>query len=737
MILLRFISLFTLFFCGLTLSTYAQENTPPQCSEGLSYNENLGRCLSDSNTSQAQIDTLECSQLPIGQREECHKQAAQRAMDESNLTEGVQTPTIIAGLNLAIGTYTLVNIKTVGCKSLSLKFLKAAGLLNAVNEVGTFLWYRAGLQGLNKKYDSLVDKKVIDIEKTQEDSVANAVSAQSEAFKFMQKKEELFEKVSKTKAGVYYTAGALFAAASVLAAFESLNIATLAPCLTRLTPNSSETLFEGKAEPGILSKALALPAFFISNKLKKNSYYKNQTSPYYLTNSQSLLETLLLEQEQTDMEEGRLSSPTLQSYYETRDSLTLLHEHEKLNNYFKLKEDLTGLLLSSAHAENSNLSNFAVTKAINKAGNAISQALGKAPTRAIISGALSAASLVMGKNAVNQGKKANDRKNYMKRLIKNFELTASQSISQCTSHDRENPLKPDCYCYNPDKSKNANRTNSAICDKHWKENPSLAPTKTASDEETQNSDNPKFCVNNEQRFDYECSCAKEGNCLKILTGGLDIGHGLPDFGTLGKDANNLSNGNLGGGDINTDTQGSQAMKLQETADKMMESQPLASTIAEAEAQLGPLLKDYPQDLKSAYAKASGLGGQGSSSSLPSQVAREIEKKMKKETPEEVLSTLKYAQPTSGQTSTSGQGQGSDISFDFGNTDSNGGQIQVEDIPKPTEFELDQNSAIRQESHGDIFQILSLRYKKSALRRIFGNDEQQEQVEASGKSEIHQ
>ncbi len=244
----------------------------------------------------------------------------------------------------------------------------------------------------------------------------------------------------------------------------------------------------------------------------------------------------------------------------------------------------------------------------------------------------------------------------------------------------------------------------------------------------------------EQRVDENCACRQTNSCSSVDLSAVDFGGlGLPGFfgqttGGLQAGANSLFSGNLAGADSAFGSMGSNAANLRKLKDRVK-----AKAIADVNAVnknkkpidlktiedqiLKDIQKEGPSILKAAQAKngstlaSLGIGTTGISSGLAEDP--------KKLTPETLLESISSkAAPAA-----AGKAKGMDFNFEFPEESSAiapTGDMALSQGDALNEFESNE-SDISARPDENIFNIITVRYFKSAYPRIFNEQEQQRQT----------
>jgi hypothetical protein len=293
------------------------------------------------------------------------------------------------------------------------------------------------------------------------------------------------------------------------------------------------------------------------------------------------------------------------------------------------------------------------------------------------------------------------------------EFVASNGLLYCKEEDRSNSCKPICYCYTPDNRRNPDRAKDKVCMNTFA-NMKYDPFGNKGDD--------KVCLDQNQRVDAKCACRAKKTCMKISSaysmGGFHPG-AFRMMGSAAGPAQDLLNGNVGGGNI-SDSAGINAANIRKAADNM-----LAKTDPKAfKAQAG-LAASMEKGL---LAVGSGLsmGGSGASAlpSTPAGAAAALDKELKEHKENKINTAASTA---------NGSGYSEDEEPEAVMTeDATGEDIEIAEVMGK---EVDTgDSDVNTSSHTNIFEVLSNRYQRSGMRRLF-EENSTAPVDAPSKTEL--
>lgn len=354
------------------------------------------------------------------------------------------------------------------------------------------------------------------------------------------------------------------------------------------------------------------------------------------------------------------------------------------------------------------VSREALKKIETEMGSSFSKAIYTPTTRIAINGVLGGWMGIMTSHMGKQAKLSTERAKKLREMKEEFNHQAG--LLTCTDKDRNDPAKPSCYCYTPDNKRNSARANSKICN--------LAYTGISGNGDyLGGSDSPKVCVDQSFGIDASCSCRNrkgadgKNTCLKAGAGFSTSGFNPGSFSMLSAGmapANDLFNGNTSGADI-TDGAGINAARIQKAADDLLaKNDPKAAKDAsKIEPGLEKELMGPSQGMT-----MSNLGNNSSLPMSPQAAAAALEKELEKTDDTPVVQTA-----GGGGAVAPVPGPGEE-QLEFGMTDEQFA-IQETEVAEAMKQNLDYGgNDINNGSDTNIFEVLTNRYQRSGMRRLF-------------------
>jgi hypothetical protein len=376
-----------------------------------------------------------------------------------------------------------------------------------------------------------------------------------------------------------------------------------------------------------------------------------------------------------------------------------------------------------------------------KQGNMIDRALRTPYIRAALAGVLAAHAWTLHKQAKDNEEESQRRINALNEIRLDFTSTGGAGLaSYCTEKDRKLPSKPNCYCFNPDGTPNKMRAGRDVCilftaDHYYKKGEYSRLGGIGY--------NPmKGCLSSSGKIN-DCSyCKKNPKSCELIPAatisGFSIG-GVKPYGSALKSLNDYNGGFLNAS--NFDEAGiERKLRAFKKANNKLSKDPKNKEFMDKVNKLkGQINKTYSQALNRMPAKTlAAITGtaQGASSSnnfqksLDAKLSSKVKDKLKK-------SDVKFTAGGDDSKGSSKSNQDGDYDFGFGDDAGGMGGVQIDDEVADVmdkNFQFDNND-IHKNKSGNIFKILSIRYQRSALIRLF-DDKGEYQLDEANKTDIN-
>ena len=739
------------------------------CSKGMEWNNTLNRCVTTAQAAQIMNATASCASDDV----ECYKANAQSAFQEKvnkgEAPERKKDNQFMSTVGNALAVAGPLSIALAGssamkstCSSASFWAMVAGSASFIIGDNLANMQHQKRLKKIRDEWGKIVNPEGANGDKDREREIS--IEAQSEAFEMLAKAEDSMVKAAKMKKTFYTIAALAFTASGVISGLEIIAENADTTQATRLA-NTCKSAPAGSPAPSTPAPAAPSGAQWVKIRGSESlfHYYSKSSQPYILEhkyyynlkNSPDMAAFVINKR----ASESNHSSPSLDEYQKLKEAYSnTIAEDSSVFETFKEFSLIVynNLTIQSAIAEESTTNETTTNKngsgnvqtnaakaykedkgqGINFGGLLLGAAAGAAigmlgsklitpVTRTIFAGVMAGWSFIMASHAGSQAEASQKRADLLRKMKSEF-ASAAGAIYACKSEDRMDPSKPNCFCYTSENKRNPNRNNSPTCQKLWA-GKNIAATNYLSGKEG----NSKICINNQRKADPTCACKQTKSCLKVQVNGL-AGINPGSFSMLSSSLepmNKVADGSLDAANINTAALENQAARLRKLGQKVENSKQLANVKknrAKAEAA-------YKKDLEKLSAKypSSNFLGQSNSSSMPSnpgEAAKMLEKELDQ----------KY-EPTSignsGNTITAPTNEKiPDLEFGLSEDQA---ALQEGQIAEVMQQDLDYGgNDINQGSTANIFEVLSSRYQRSGMRRLF-DEKGTTQADKPAESDITQ
>lgn len=724
------------------------------CSSGLQWNEMLGRCVTTAQASQLADASKMCeSQSDEAAKRQCYRDVVDGKMKDEGVAEAGKIkmgmiPVAMAMISLASAAAFLMTGGPAKCPGATSAYLMVGGAVAVMaGEVMSAMTYKKKLKAAEEKFKSIADSSKSDDKSSSDNS--SATSAQGEAFQAMIELEEATISAAKTKNMLYMVATAAYAAAAVMSAIETMRyqaamIAVMYPptsapakaeiisqtCADALTSNGINTEVQHYAFLGTDEMPLDRQApSSLAEAYVDNFFTKKQNvnfSSYLLSNADSssnVTEFSYLIQEQLMLRQGANAGPSYAGYHEIRNQIEsrFHHTQEEFSAMKVASNVINSFWVPEAKAGVGDFLPLAamaggLTLAGLSGGAFALKKLYLLPmSRMALAAAMTANNIFMISKTNKEKSKAEERKKFIENLKAQVEAAGAEF--GCANNDRNNLSKPNCYCYSEGGGLNPSRVNSATCKNLFGAKPLLASGKANNPTAVSNQKN---CVTSKGALDSSCSCRTSNTCVSVkspsVIGNVPAGNVL---GNLPQTLNGLNSGSLSAADINGEQFGTLAARLKNMNDKLIndpKNKALALEVKKAKAQGEKAVKDIERGLGGsmlATGPSSGSGGFTNASSPAAALEA-----MKNDLSQQIKGYEGNVVPVAGGTAAR---KTDDFSLDA-LSGTGGVTVSDEQLAEAMNSQYDMgNSDINTDSGANIFSILSSRYQRSGMRRLFGGE----------------
>jgi hypothetical protein len=754
------------------------------CPNGLVMNKTLNRCLTSDEVARVMNKTSSCGLTD----HECYRKNAEDELNNKaqmdkkykNVNSTVAGEAVKNSVNAAAVAAPLMIVtskikdQVSGCSSISFWSLVAGSASLVAGEKLANYQHELRL----KKLKETLEKKFQGTgssDTNSADIIQNGNDNQSEAFEMLAQAEDSMVIAAKTKKTFFGVARAAFATSAAMAIFEMTPWGrNMAYCETNkdkrekkeeiaaLKTDQIKTLSPTELKPTESKKDIQLPKSTQINNLEKEiddlekkikdkkydplfrpgavGVEKISEEEYQIRNIDYFNQKIKLDEKKQQL--NLLINKNNGSHFQNLKINTKVKEKISFqkkksqdfsaqnSNYNLFKEKInriTNILIIPFSKIFSIQESIAQDKSFQNKQvpwNDIGKKLYDPPGRGIISGVLAGWSWVMLEHAKKQIEVSTNRAKLLREMKRQFDTT-NASINPCTSQDRNDPGRPNCYCYNSDYSRNGSRSTTGVCQKITVDTRVKASNYFGIDE-----GNFKGCISSNSQFDESCKCRQTNSCMKALKGSLN---GL-DAGTISMIKSNiqplekLTHGMMGSGSVDAEGISNNATRM------------LAATEKLEEKVLTPTQKNEKKKLTTQFENdsikaASGLPSPldtSTGSNLPSnplEASKMLQSEIDKASSVDSDGNQGHsgsgtvALPSGGGSETGDMGLGSGGSqekLDFGLDTSASQEAEVAEVMKN---ELDYgNNDVNTNSTSNLFEVLSNRYQKSGMKRLFESNE---------------
>lgn len=747
------------------MSLIAQNAHAEDCPTGFTFDSTLNRCLTKTETANVMNATMAC-----GNDIQCYKQNAQQALQDK--VNSGEAPKSVGGGGFVSGVANILAVagpvtvavagmaeegKSEKCQSYSFWAMIGGSVALFVGDNLANMQHKSRLKKIKEDWGKIVNPEQANGDKDKERQTS--IEAQSQSFEMLARAEDSLAKAAKMKKTFFTIAAAAYGVSGLISVMEMIAEANPTTGAAEKIKNTCSGSSKPKADIDA-SQNVRPPGVMLANSKIQIQMLNN------LSGSEDIA-AFILNKEAMDLQ---YSSPSIVRYEEIKTAFA--KSELKDPSLFKVFKDYTIAAISNLNpvqtanatepaqattddsssgqnsASSSNPAQGGVNtnaakafkedtgKGLNLAGllggAAIGVAAGKmlgknlvtSQTRAIFAGVMMGMSLIMASHAGKQAEASEKRAELLRKMRDEF-ASASGAIYSCKSEDRNDPAKPNCYCYTAENQRNTNRGNSQICQKLW------AGINTKASNYTASSQSNRVCVNMNRQADATCACKATNTCMKVSLSsvkGLNAGT-MSILGSALTPQNGISNGSIDAASVDNAALANLAAKI-DNAKKSLEGNKALANYNKNKDKAALKLKSDLSKMASNMNPSNALGGGGNSGmpSNPGQAANMLEKELADQIPATSVS--------GGETITTGSDSPAEQPLEFGLT---GDQLAAQEgqLAEVMKQDLDYGgNDINQGSKTNIFEVLSNRYQRSGMRRLF-DEKGETKPEAAAKSDITQ
>ena len=663
-----------------------------ECDGGMVWNERKNGCVLEENLIDLKIESAQCEGLSGAAAEKCYQDVANSAVDktevkekgESSLQKTADNDIMKYGMpmiaSFVAGHFFLSNKKSFAkCPSTSMWLLLGGAVAGMGAEIYAQLNYKSNL----KKIEDTYRNRVKSTDDEENDKFQRSTDAQTAALEALSEQESKRINAEKIRQTGYTIAAGLYAGAVIAATFEAFK----GGGVSCPAGGSSEAAPEASQSPNTTS-------MYIFEQLPELMYYSALTA--------------------ADVTKAVLKK--------LRDNMGMAPAHAAEGPWSTIAGAGTGGALAGIMA----IQKSPASKGIRKF---IDNALRNAVVRGALAGVLGGYSYVLKDQAKRIKENSKKKKAAIDDIILTYNDTGGSAWNDCTPKQRKNPGTPACYCYNEDGTINQQRRMRQTCfhitqgdplvaGKYGGKNTGYAPVKA--------------CLKTDGTIDKGCNvCNKKPDLCPTMAkanmGNLSLMKGL-GMSSMVDTANDLATGNLSHGDLNVGDLEKKAARIEKAKDKLKKGPKTKDILSKMESVKDKWSKAAPGLFrKSLKQDPNLLASIGMPKIAPSTNKSDIIKAAKEKV--SAKSAPKMAtEPTGIEVSKKGA---ESFDFDFGGEEG-GVEVTKGDI-MDKEFKV--TGDIHKNSDTNLFKILSLRYQRSGLRRLFDTTGRSKADAATGE-EIH-
>jgi hypothetical protein len=767
-------SVFTFFIALVTLFTNSVANAQAQsCPAGQFWDTRVNRCMITLKNAKAKQEAARCKGLTGDEFKECfNKNAANTVSDlesddemktyENGFKKGNATKIIVPlTITLITSYYLFLNKKKFeGCKNTSMWLLFGGGVAGLIGEVSAQITYNSKTKNLADEYKEKM--KDAGGEKKYQDMTDN----QTLAFDYLIEAEEARKSAEKIRKGAYTLSALLYTGALAMAVVETAQVgfgygaacdaqasydkrSLIKKHYDKLVVFSEE--FSGYEHQTDMTSAEFLE--IIARKIYSNII----PAAYAQDNNSEYIEYLTYEGEDKmyiNKNDGKLYKVDDDGGYTLVPNAIPMQQGQtfigqdgnsyqfqgagkgfQLNNQF---DEVVVTACKNGEEENGDCKkdNGVIDFMKEKYGdiiksdtgkkqmNAVDKAMATPYIRAALATALGLYANELRKDARDNIEIAQNRIDALTKIRDDFVASGGAGLVMCKDDDREDSSKPNCFCYTEDGSFDDSKRKLTICKQLAVEFDLKQAKKYGWKHGAM--DTVKVCVDEGNNLDTFCKCKSKksksgkGNACTKISSRLNISGlgGNSWLKGLSAPADSLLNGKLDGSQLDTTDLNKKALALQKKLKKMEKDPKYGKAIKKASETSLKMQKAHKSWFKKSFPNGAprslASNSLGSSAPIPTS-AKDVIKAAEKN----VANSNEVKYKDGGKL---GSAKKSEDSLDFGWGDEGAkGGVKIDEIAKV----MDKNYAIKGDinknpSH-DIFKILSNRYQRSGLRRLFDTE----------------
>lgn len=739
-----------------TGKAYAEDSSCAD--EGKVFDRSTGRCVLSKDVVDTKVKANKCGGLTGEAYSECFKKNAQEGVSELEKDGLKSTDKVSKGkvarygvpivASLVAGLYLLQNkSKLKQCSSTSMWLILGAAASGMVTEFSAQRSYKKKLKSLLKNYENRAQPS--QTEGDEEETLDKNSEVQTLALKLMIEQEKARKDAASKRESGHSLAMGLYASAVLVSIYEQVQFGGADSCMD--IKSQATTMTSPATSTNQLEARINLENFWLDEKFRKEfgeySYLKEVTVSEFLEMiSRKIWSNIALSdayaEDTSKGTDGEKEQPPVQDEPSKEDQ-TKDVGGEIAKAVVVDKVSGSGVTTGDtpkvgAEAIDESGGTGTIQKMLDSGfGRTISgwvDDITSSPwKRGAFAGVMGGYSKYLVDNAKDNKKIADQRIEAITELLKKFEDTDGARFSPCTDEERSNPGKPECFCYTNEGTADPRRIERDICKAYTRAN--FSGPGSYGGLGSYGYQPVKACFKDGDKVDEGCKVCKKDpkRCpaiAKANLGTLNFGGNL-GMTELVKQSNALNTGRLSTTDLDPATLHQMAAKMGAAKKKLINSD---KKYKAASKKMDKMADSFRKAAPGLFKKSFGGGAPqlaalgGSAPSIPAalQDNKEIE---------EALGAIDAKQVFGGGGSV-GAPSSSDDEMDFGFGDMSEGGVVIDSAEEIMEKDFAIKGDIHKNPDNNIFKILSLRYQRSGLRRLFDTEGVSE-ADAASDTEINQ
>jgi hypothetical protein len=706
---------------GFNSVAFAEGDSETTCSQGEVFNSSLNRCVLSTQTVEDKTNARNCEGLDGDAYKDCFNQNVDKEMAEAESdgdVKGASDPEKKYGIPAAVtltAAYLLWKKSDVlkECGQTSMWLMLGGGLSSLLGEFMAQKKYNDTISGLADDYKSRMSEKPSD--ESEESEVVESINDnQVLAFDFQIEQEEARKKAHKARKNAYNLAFGLYTASVVASLYDAWGNSQGCQSASLYTPTRPPRNYS-------ISKRLQL-----NYGLFGEYYFLEEVS------QDEFKELVVRKIASIFLPSAHAGPPAPTPLVQPLPPANVAVPPINLPNVPIAKTTMKDLTLnghetSEVMKSNADSSTF---------GEKVDSAIKNPYFRAAIGGILAGYSKKVANDAGDLEDEAGERVDLLNELKASFDANGGAGFGNCSAADRKSTSNPACYCFLSDGNRDPGKSKSGICDGVYGKASNLAATDYNKNYGL-SKQGVKGCFTKTKKFDPDCKCKadvdKSGNddCLRI-NGKLKLGslgsiRGLKD---MMKKTVDFTQGNISTAELGSGATEDLALRLKKAKDQLSKNPKYKKKMK----NLALLEKKLKRNISSSFKKGLSNGsisnpfGGGLNGAIKPVSAKDALKNMKSSVKRKTAK-FKSGGNLAGGKKKSGMGD-----YDFGGSKGKAG-VDIDDIDGVMKKEYSFND-INENPDNSIFKIITNRYHRSGLRRLF-DDEGISKADTSNGNDINE